>query len=76
MCGGPGPGDGVAARLEPEDGAPQLHGLAQGGAHVPLLPAVEDGREVATGLLDLHLPVSDCSKIVQSSISHYRLGGN
>ena len=52
----------MAARLEAQHGAPQLHGLAQDGAEVPALLAVEDRRQLLTALLQLGLPVSDCSK--------------
>ena len=73
--GGPGPGDGVSPRPVAQDGAPQLHRLAQGGAEVLLLPAVEDGREVGqvragpgSDLLQSHLPVPDCREIVYCSV--------
>ena len=50
----------MAGWPEPEDGAPQLHGLTQGDAQVLLLLAVEDWGEVSTGvLLKLGLPVPD-----------------
>ena len=52
----------MSARLEAQHGAPELHGLAQGGAQVPVLLAVEDRRQLLTALLQFGLPVSDCSK--------------
>ena len=52
----------MAARLVAQHGAPQLHGLAQGGAEVPPLLAVEDRRQLLlTALLQPDLPVPDCS---------------
>ena len=72
MVGGAGcsgPGDGVAARLVAQDGAPELHSLAQDGAHVVLLLAVEDRRQASTAaLLQLDLPVTNWSKIVYYSL--------
>ena len=58
----------MAARLVAQDGAPELHSLAQGGADVVLQLAVEDRRQASTAaLLELDLPVTDCSKRVYYS---------
>ena len=63
----------MTARLVAQHGAPQLHGLAQGGAEVPPLVAVQDGRQLLlAALLQLDLPVSDCSKdVLLFSLSLY-----
>ena len=64
-AGRSGPGDGVAARLVAQDRAPELHSLAQDGAHVVFLLAEEDRRQASTAaLLQIYLPVTDCSKKV------------
>ena len=65
----------MTARLVAQHGAPQLHGLAQGGAEVPPLVAVQDGRQLLlAALLQLDLPVPDCSEnILLLSLSLFHI---